>query len=168
MGTCRMSAGSGDVGRSLDWSQVEASATGAYGVVIEPGLVTRGSEQHEQKWQFGAHPPPERSVGQLSSQSASPQIAARPLTLNVSKAKKTMRTARRTARVFHGTLRGVRAVGSVATCVEIREQFSRARRKTIGLGTVDNHRADVRPMGSPDDSPLVGGRVPAEHAGWSP
>lgn len=105
MGTCRMSASSGEGGRSLDWIHAEACATGAYGVVIEPGLMTLGSEQHEQKWQFGAHSPPDTSVGQLSSQSASPQIAASPLTLNVSRPKNTISTARRTARVFHGTRR---------------------------------------------------------------
>lgn len=96
MGTCRISAGSGDVGRAQDWIQVDPRA-GGVNVVAEPVLVNFGREQHEQKWQFGEHWPPETSVGQVSSQSASPQIIARPLTSNVSKAKKVINTARRTA-----------------------------------------------------------------------
>jgi len=79
---CRMSAGSGDGGVSV------AAAISARLTVVtgssegEVGFTPRGSEQHPQKLQFGAHCPPEASVGHWSLQSESPQIAARPLISN--------------------------------------------------------------------------------------
>ena len=102
MGTCRMSAGSGAIGRSLNWIQAARSAKGLYAVAAT-GLVTFGREQHEQKWQFGAQSPPETSVGQRSSQSTSPQSADNPLTLKVSRARNATNTAFCTSAVFHTT-----------------------------------------------------------------
>ena len=130
MGTCRMSAGSGDVGRSVDWIHVGACAVGAYGIVNEPGLVTRGSEQQEQKWQLGAHSPPETSVGQLSSQPTSSQIADSPLRLNVSSAKNATKTTLCTSQVFHMALGGVQSQGA--------RHFYLARDRTF-LSSVDKH-----------------------------
>ena len=95
-----MSAGDGVAGLALGAIQVGAWATGPI-TVIDGEAVTFGREQHEQEWQFGAHWPPEMSVGQLSSQSPSPHNAASPLTSNVSRARKTTTTARRTGRVSH-------------------------------------------------------------------
>jgi hypothetical protein len=101
-----MSAGSGDAGQSIGCRQNVECDAGATRPT-DPGRVPCGSEQHEQKWQFGAHWPPETSVGQLSSQDASPQIADRPLTLNVSNAKKTISKPARISVTFAWNPSGV-------------------------------------------------------------
>lgn len=98
-----MSAGSGVIRASLDPVQDVARNTGATSVVIVEG-VTWGSEQQLQEWQFGGHCPPDTSVGQLSSQPASPTSEERPLTSKVRKARKTTSAARRTAPVSHGAI----------------------------------------------------------------
>ena len=95
-----MGAGSGDGGLSLDDRQDEGRDDGATRRAAG-APVTFGNEQQLQKSQLGEHWPPETSVGQLSSQDASPQIAARPLTSNVSSVRITTRAARRKTPVSH-------------------------------------------------------------------
>jgi hypothetical protein len=95
-----MSAGSGEGRPSVDRIQ-EVPRDGGVKRVTAVSPATLGSEQQLQKWQFGGHCPPETSVGQLSSQGPSPHSAASPLMSNVSRARKTIRTARRTPTVSH-------------------------------------------------------------------
>ena len=90
-----MSAGSGEGRRSFEQNQELGPACGDTRATALGG-VTVGREQHEQPWQFGGHWPPDRSVGQLSSHAGSPHSAVSPLTLNVSSARKTTTTKRRT------------------------------------------------------------------------
>ncbi len=73
-----MSAGSGD-GRRFIWPihGIPCAGGATRATVVEPA--TLGREQQVQKWQFGAHSPPERSPGQLSSShGASPQSSRQP------------------------------------------------------------------------------------------
>ncbi len=95
-----MSAGSGEVKPPDEEIQELTCARGATKATGSEA-VTWGSEQQLHEWQFGGHCPPERSVGHGSSHCSSPQSAASPLTLNVSSARKTIITARRTRRVSH-------------------------------------------------------------------
>jgi hypothetical protein len=90
-----MSAGSGDETGSIE--RVHAvDRTVGFTSATAVDAAPLGSEQHEQKWQFGAHGPPDASVGQPSSHDVSPQIADNPLASNVSSAKNTIRRPRRT------------------------------------------------------------------------
>ena len=66
-------------------------------VTAEAGRVKVGSGLQLQKWQLGAHCPPDASDGHSSLHAESPQIAASPLTSKVSKARNSTRTARGTA-----------------------------------------------------------------------
>ena len=92
-----MSAGSGRRRRVGRADPGGAREGGLQTTATDAGRVTFGSEQQLQKWQFGAHCPPDASDGQSSSHAESPQIAASPLTSNVSSARNRTRTARRTA-----------------------------------------------------------------------
>src|SRR6185295_15822129 len=103
-GTCRIAAGSGDVGVSVAVIQLARAKAGFRSAAVEAGRVNVGSGLQLQKWQFGAHCPPDPSEGQSSSHAESPHIAARPLTSKVN----STRTARGTPRVSHRTLERAR------------------------------------------------------------
>ena len=153
MGTCRMSAGSGEDRRSLERIQEVTSAGGATNVTAAVSS-TFGREQQEHAWQLGAHSPPEASAGQSSSQAGSPQSAASPLTSNVSSASSTTMTARRTdtsipqdraARAPPGLNRGgflqhqasLRGVAQLAVAVD--ELLFGAPRRLVNFRRAANH-----------------------------
>jgi hypothetical protein len=93
-----MARGSGEAGWRVLERHVICPMSGQGEVGTTMGaLIVFGNEQQPQNGQFGAHCPPETSVGQSSEQDSSPKAAAIPLTSNEMQRTAMTTSARSTA-----------------------------------------------------------------------